>query len=103
MTGVVSPNWYNMTVTIEKGQLRVNKHNYELAVLEQVKDLLSFKGIWVNRSYHYRNPNKDLPKDFNKKRESYYKFLNLPLVPKEFTAKLKSLLANNLDAKYQYL
>jgi hypothetical protein len=90
MTGVVSPNWYNMTVTIEKGTLRVNKHNYELAALEQVKDLLSFKGIWVNRSYHYRNPNKDLPKDFNKKRESYYNFLNLPLVPKEFTAKLKS-------------
>lgn len=98
MTGVVSPSWYNMTVTIEKGQLRVNKYNYELAVLEQVKDLLSFKGIWVNRSYRYRNPNKDLPKDFNKKRESYYKLLNLPLVPKEFTAKLKSLLANNLDA-----
>jgi len=98
MTGVVSPSWYNMTVTIEKGQLRINKYNYELAVLEQVKELLSFKGIWINRSYRYRNPNKDLPKDFNKKRESYYKLLNLPLVPKEFTAKLKSSLANNLDA-----
>ena len=98
ITGVVSPSWYNMTVTIEKGQLRVNKYNYELAVLEQVKDFLSFKGIWVNRSYRYRNPNKDLPKDFNKKRESYYKLLNLPLIPKEFTAKLKSSLANNLDA-----
>ena len=97
ITGVVSPSWYNMTVTIEKDQLQVNKYNYELAVLEQVKDLLSFKGIWVNRSYRYRNPNKDLPKDFNKKRESYYKLLNLPLVPKEFTAKLKSSLANNLD------
>ena len=48
-------------------------------------------------SYRYRNPNKDWPKDFNKKRESYYKLLNFSLVPKEFTAKWKSSLANNLD------
>jgi TnpA family transposase len=87
-----------MTVTVEKGQLRINKYNYELAVLEQVKKFLGFKAIWVERSYSYRNPNKDLPKDFIKMRESYYELLNLPMKPKDFTTRLKTLLTNSLDA-----
>jgi TnpA family transposase len=98
LIGVIPQNWYKMTVTVEKGQLRINKYNYELAVLEQVKKFLGFKAIWVERSYSYRNPNKDLPKDFIKMRESYYELLNLPMKPKDFTTRLKTLLTNSLDA-----
>jgi len=97
LIGVIPQNWYKMTVTVEKGQLRINKYNYELAVLEQVKKFLGFKAIWVGRSYSYRNPNKDLPKDFIKMRESYYELLDLPIKPKDFTATLKTLLTNSLD------
>jgi TnpA family transposase len=97
LIGVIPQNWYKMTVTVEKGQLRINKYNYELAVLEQVKKFLGFKAIWVARSYSYRNPNKDLPKDFTEKRESYYELLDLPIKPKDFTTTLKTLLANSLD------
>jgi len=97
LIGVIAQNWYKMTVTVEKGQLRVNKYNYELAVLEEVKKFLGFKAIWVDRSYSYRNPNKDLPKDFTKMRESYYELLDLPIKPRDFTATLKTLLTNGLD------
>lgn len=98
LIGVISQNWYNMTVSVDNDKLRINKYNYELAVLEQLKDLLGFKGIWVNKSYRYRDPNKDLPKDFNAKRESYYASLELPINPKDFTTKLKLSLANSLNA-----
>ncbi len=98
LSGVVPQNWYNITVTVEKGQLRINKYNYELAVLEQLKELLGFKAIWVDKSYRYRNPNKDLPKDFTEKRESYYKLLDLPLEGKEFVTECKTLLKLGLDA-----
>eukprot|EP00919_Chromeraceae_sp_WS-2016_P015224 GHVR01035888.1.p1 GENE.GHVR01035888.1~~GHVR01035888.1.p1 ORF type:complete len:106 (-),score=3.71 GHVR01035888.1:2426-2743(-) len=81
LAGIIPQNWYNMVVTVNKGQLRINKYNYELAVLEQLKEYLGFKAIWINRSYRYRNPNNDLPKDFYEKQESYYKSLNLPLDP----------------------
>ena len=98
LIGIIPQNWYQMTVTVEKGQLRINKYNYELAVLERVKSFLGFKAIWVDKSYSYRNPNKDLPKDFNEMRKSYYELLDLPLKSKDFIAKLKTSLAKNLDA-----
>lgn len=98
LSGAIPQNWYNAIVTIEKGQLRINKYNYELAVLEQVKEFLGFKAIWVNKSYRYRDPNKDLPKDFIEKRESYYKLLELPINSKEFIETLKASVTNNLDA-----
>ena len=97
LSGVIAQNWYNITVTVEKGQLRINKYNYELAVLEQLREFLGFKAIWVDQSYRYRNPNKDLPKDFTEKRESYYELLNLPLASKDFIVKLKTSVKNNLD------
>ncbi|WP_250311133.1 Tn3 family transposase [Rickettsia endosymbiont of Oedothorax gibbosus] len=94
----IPQNWYSMIFKIEKGQLRINKYNYELAILEQIKELLGFKAIWVNKSYRYRDPNKDLPKDFIEKRESYYELLGLPLKFEEFVEKLKTSLTNSLDA-----
>ena len=98
LSGVIPQNWYNITVTVEKGHLRINKYNYELAVLEQLKAFLGFKAIWVDKSYRYRDPNKDLPNDFNQKRETYYELLGLPLLAKEFVVKLKTSTANNLEA-----
>ena len=98
LSGVIPQNWYNITVTAEKGHLRINKYNYELAVLEQLKEFLGFKAIWIDKSYRYRNPNKDLPKDFTEKREAYYELLGLPLEAREFVVKLKTSTANNLEA-----
>jgi hypothetical protein len=66
-------------------------------VLEQLKEFLGFKAIWVDKSYRYRDPNKDLPKDFSQKREVYYELLGLPLLAKEFVVKLKTSTTNNLD------
>ena len=98
LSGVIKQNWHNITVTVEKDQLRINKYNYELAVLEQVKEFLGFKAIWVDKSYRYRDPNKDLPKDFYEKKATYYKLLNLPVDAKEFVKQLKSSLTENLKA-----
>jgi TnpA family transposase len=98
LNGVIPQNWYNMVVTVKEDLLLINKYNYELAILDQLKELLGFKGIWVDKSYRYRNPNKDLPKDFLEKREFYYKLLNLPLDSKKFTTDLKSSVTKNLDA-----
>lgn len=34
---------------------------------------------WIEGAYRYRDPNEDLPKDFDENREYYYKLLGLPL------------------------
>ena len=95
--GVISQNWFSMVVSVKDDKLLINKYNYELSVLEQLKELLGFKAIWVDRSYRYRDPNKDLAKDFNKNREAYYKSLDLPLSSKEFVTKLKLMLTDKLE------
>ena len=96
LNGVIPQSWRYMVVTVIKDKLRINKYNYELAVFEQLKELLGFKAIWVDASYRYRDPNKDLPKDFYKKKEAYYKSLDLPIDSREFIEKLKSTLTDKL-------
>jgi TnpA family transposase len=52
--------------------------------------------IWIEGAFRYRNPNHDLPKDFDEKKEYYYGLLGLPLKAKEFTAPLKTELHSKL-------
>ena len=94
---IISANWYRVVVQEDKDVVRINKYYYELAVLEELKCLLSFKGIWIKRSYRYRNPNEDIPKDFEQKRISYYRYIGLPFNAKKFTAKLKNSLKESLE------
>src|SRR3546814_3110560 len=43
---------------------RVNRISYELCVLTQLRDRIRSKEIWVVGADRYRNPDDDLPKDF---------------------------------------
>lgn len=98
LNGVIPQGWRHIVVSVTQDKLRINKYNYELAVFERLKELLGFKAIWVEASYRYRNPNKDLPKDFYEKKEAYYELLGLPLYSREFTKQLKSTLTDKLKA-----
>jgi len=95
---IIPSDWKSMVVTGEGKDKVVNKYNYEIAVLEQIKSFLGYKAIWIESSYRYRNPQKDTPRDFEENREAYYNMLGLPLCAKEFVATLKKLLGGNLDA-----
>jgi hypothetical protein len=58
---------------------------------------LNCKMIWIEGAFRYRNPNHDLPKDFEQRREYYYGLLGLPLKANEFTTPLKNgVRLNNL-------
>src|SRR3546814_17710960 len=50
---------------------RVNRISYELCVLTQLRDRIRSKEIWVVGADRYRNPDDDLPKDFEIRRASY--------------------------------
>ena len=98
LNGVIPKGWRHIVVSVTKDRLRIHKYNYELAVFEQLKELLACKAIWVDASYRYRNPNKDLPKDFYEKKEAYYESLGLPLDSEKFTKQLKSTLIDKLQS-----
>jgi hypothetical protein len=75
---------------------KVNRINYELSVLQELKKQLNCKNIWIEGAFRYRNPDQDLPKDFDENREYYYGLLGLPLNVKEFIFPRKKELHENL-------
>jgi len=71
------------------GRSRVNRITYEICVLEALREQLRCKEIWVVGANRYRNPDEDVPADFETQRTSYYQALNLPLEADRFVVGLQ--------------
>ncbi len=80
-----------------KGNNRISRIKYEICVLQALRDKLRCKEIWVVGANRYRNPEEDLPADFEERREENYKALNQPLNAEEFTSGLKQAMHASLD------
>src|SRR3546814_17720995 len=83
----VIPARWRSSVIDEEG--RVNRISYELCVLAQLRDRIRSKEIWVVGADRYRNPDDDLPTDFDARREAYYTGMNLPADEGDFTRQLR--------------
>jgi len=66
------------------GAERINRINYEICVLQALRDRLRCKEIWVEGADRFRNPDDDLPSDFNAKRTDYYLALKQPMDVERF-------------------
>ncbi|MCL2321000.1 MAG: Tn3 family transposase, partial [Oscillospiraceae bacterium] len=80
----------------EKGKEKINKINYEIVALQSLRDKLRCKEIWVLGADRYRNPDEDLPIDFEERREENYKSLNKPLDVEEFINNIKKVMYDSL-------
>ena len=80
----------------EKGKERVNRMNYEICVLQALRDKLRCKEIWAVGAYRYGNPDDDLPKDFEEQREENYRALNQPMDVEPFIGALKQAMKEGL-------
>jgi TnpA family transposase len=72
-----------------EGRTRINRITYEICVLEALREQLRCKEIWVVGADRYRNPEDDVPADFDAERETYYEALKLPRNPTDFIAGLR--------------
>ena len=81
----------------EKGRDRVNRINYEICVLQALREKLRCKEIWVSGANRYQNPDDDLPKDFEVRRGENYKALNQPVDVEVFISILKQAMKDGLD------
>ena len=77
--------------------LKINRFHYEVAVLESLREKLRCKLIWIEGAYRYRNPDDDLPSDWETSREARYLQLGLPLRAADFVKKLKTELHLNIQ------
>src|SRR3546814_11261292 len=89
----VIPARWRSSVIDEEG--RVNRISYELCVLAQLRDRIRSKAIWVVGADRYRNPDDDLPKDLDARREAYYTGLNVTADPREFSNDIRDELAQD--------
>ena len=80
-------------VLVEK---RARRIDYELSLLQSLRNRLKVKEIWTKSGYKYRNPEDDLPKDFDEKRREYYLMLGKDESAEKFVSDLQSDLKNHL-------
>jgi TnpA family transposase len=80
----------------KQGRVRVDRLKYELCVLQALRERLRCKEIWVVGAKRYRNPDEDLPANFEAQRKDYYAALSLPLQAEEFIARTKREMAEAL-------
>ena len=99
LDGVVRKNMREIVIEADRhGVERVNRINYEIAVLEALRAKLRCKEIWVVGADRFRNPDEDLPQDYADHRAEYYQRLGVPLRYDDFGGRLQTDMASALAA-----
>lgn len=93
--GVVPTEWRGAVVD-ERG--RIERIPYELCALIALRDAIRRREVWVSGAGRWRNPEEDLPQDFEENRDVHYESLGHPLDPAEFVGNLKERLSRALAA-----
>ena len=96
--GVVPNAWKELVFETNGEKKRLNRIAYEICVFEALREKLRCKEIWPEGADRYRNPDEDLPSDFNLKRVEYYNELNLPLDVEIYISNLQKAMDKALKA-----
>ncbi|MDP9612749.1 Tn3 family transposase [Streptomyces demainii] len=94
MDGLVRKDWREAVVD-DKG--RIERIPYELCVLVALRDAIRRREIYIEGAARWRNPEDDLPGDFEATRTVHYAAIRQPLDSREFITGLKQRMTNGLD------
>ncbi|TDP33018.1 Tn3 transposase DDE domain-containing protein [Nocardia ignorata] len=94
LEGVVPKAWREAVVDEKR---RVERIPYELCVLVALRDAIRRREIYVEGGNRWRNPEDDLPGDFDTAREVHYAAIRQPLDPTEFIGGLKQRMNEALN------
>lgn len=75
----------------------MNRLTYEVCVLLALRKRLRSKEVWVEGADRYRNPDQDLPADFEQERPLYYSALKLPPAANLFLDNVKQEMRDALS------
>ena len=90
--GVVRPKWRDIIIeeAPDGSTTRINRINYEICILQTLREKLRCKEVWVEGAHRFRNPDDDLPADFAERRAGCYERLGLPTDAQAFAAGVKA-------------
>ena len=93
LDNVVRRDWREAVID-ERG--RVERIPYELCVLDALRDGIRRRETWVVGANRWRNPDDDLPADFEDNRDVHYDALRQPQDPTAFVSTLKEKMTSSL-------
>ncbi|MFF3123686.1 Tn3 family transposase [Streptomyces sp. NPDC057908] len=82
--------------TDRRGRRRVVRMVYEVVAFQALRDQLKCKEIWVVGADKWRNPDEDLPQDFEARRAENYRDLRKPLDAAVFVDELREQMTAEL-------
>ncbi|MCY9783170.1 Tn3 family transposase [Nocardiopsis sp. EMB25] len=82
----------------KRGRSRTVRMVYEVATFQALREQLRCKEVWVVGAGRWRNPDQDLPADFEARRAEHYTELRKPRDPKAFTRALREEMEAELGA-----
>lgn len=97
LKGIVPTDWMPHVVTGEGDSAKVIRTAYEICVLKALRDKLRCREIWVLGSRRYRDPEEDLPKDFEERKAYYYEQLEIPMDAKAYVRGTREELTRSLE------
>nr|WP_255357040.1 DUF4158 domain-containing protein [Pseudonocardia sp. EC080625-04] len=83
--------------TDSAGHRRAVRMAYEVATFQALRERLRCKDIWVTGADRWRNPDADLPADFDTHRLEHYRKLRKPVDPTAFVDEVRGELGAELD------
>jgi TnpA family transposase len=102
--GVIPAELQELMYRVDKNnRRRVLRSVYECGVFQTLREKLRCKEIWVRGADRWRNPDEDLPADFEDKRAENYAKLGKPFNPQTFTAELREEMHTELAALHDAL
>lgn len=91
-------DWSSLAFKETGGRRRTVRSVYEIGTFQALREQLRCKEIWVVGAHEYRNPDQDLPHDFEARRPEHYAALRQPRDPPEFVEGLRTEMRAELAA-----
>lgn len=98
MAGILEGDWLELAYRGEPATSRVVRTVYEVCLFRALRERLRCKEIWVKGADRWRNPDQDLPADFDTRRSHYYAELSRPVDPEQFIGPLRQEMTSEMIA-----
>jgi TnpA family transposase len=97
LDGVVNDDWRELVLD-DAHDGAINRISYEWCVLTALREKVRCKEIWAKGAHRFRNPDEDLPQDFDLRRDEYYAALDQPRDAGAFVQKIRARMEAALAA-----
>ncbi|MBF0398926.1 MAG: Tn3 family transposase, partial [Desulfobacterales bacterium] len=95
--GIITGHWNDIIYDDTKNNCRIIKYYFEICVLQKLEKALKCKEIWVEGAYFYRNPDTDLPQDWNDRRIEYCNKFKIPEKAEDFIEPIRKEMTKILN------